>query len=120
MFFDTNCSSFSGMSTTQMISNDPLPLLKPHNLKSKFQEEEKTQIRKGYILLISTWVIFLISIGSIFGFWSIPEPENSDFPISNYYTHAILLIPVAAWIWCVISWTGLKLFKHAKGGAIQT
>lgn len=103
-----------------MISNEPLPLIKTQNIKSRLEEEQGTQVRKGYILLISTWVIFLISIGSLFDLWIISNPLDSDFPISNYYTYAILLIPVAAWIWCVVSWTGLKLFKHAKGGAIQT
>lgn len=103
-----------------MKSNEPLPLIKPRSIKQKFDTDRKTQVQNGYILLISTWVIFIISIGSLFNIWEISNPKNSDFPISNYYTHAILLIPVAAWIWCCISWVGLKLFKHAKGGAIQT
>lgn len=59
-------------------------------------------------------------MGSLLELWTIQNPLNSDFPISNYYTFAILLIPVAAWLWCVIAWVGLKLFKHAKGGAIES
>lgn len=109
------------MTSTVDEAEVPLPLIKPRSLKHKLRSgNPEAEVRNGYILLIATWFIFIVSTGSLFELWSIPNPQNSDFPISNYYTHAILLIPVAAWLWCVISWTGLKLFKHAKGGAIES
>ncbi|KAH3687925.1 hypothetical protein WICPIJ_001081 [Wickerhamomyces pijperi] len=119
----------------------PLPLIKPINpAKSKHDTTTKTtrtrtfpphltNFQKGFTLLISIWSIFVISILLNFDIITIPnclwwcdgdtDSVMDDFPLDNYYSYAILLVPVMAWIWVVISWTGLKLFKHARGGKIK-
>ncbi|KAK9469626.1 hypothetical protein V1512DRAFT_273466 [Lipomyces arxii] len=86
-------------------------------------------VRCGWIVLCSTWVIFVLGVGSMFGVWkwvwapaTIQRPiealgdEESDFPIEEYYPSMLMLLCVIAWIWCVVSWVGMKLFRHAKGG----
>ncbi|KAK9494606.1 hypothetical protein V1508DRAFT_412147 [Lipomyces doorenjongii] len=92
----------------------------------------------GWIVLFSTWIIFVLGVGSMFGVWkwvwapALEEgsrngslgvlesvgiiDEISDFPIEEYYPSMIMLLCVVAWIWCVVSWVGMKLFRHAKGG----
>ncbi|KAJ8103969.1 hypothetical protein POJ06DRAFT_234949 [Lipomyces tetrasporus] len=94
-------------------------------------------VQCGWVVLFSTWIIFVLGVGSMFGVWkwvwapaledmshnsiSVLEPvgtidEESDFPIEEYYPSMIMLLCVVAWIWCVVSWVGMKLFRHAKGG----
>ncbi|KAK9321711.1 hypothetical protein V1517DRAFT_325688 [Lipomyces orientalis] len=94
-------------------------------------------VQCGWVVLFSTWIIFVLGVGSMFGVWkwvwapaledishkslSVLESvgsidEESDFPIEEYYPSMIMLLCVVAWIWCVVSWVGMKLFRHAKGG----
>ncbi|KAK9240102.1 hypothetical protein V1525DRAFT_354333 [Lipomyces kononenkoae] len=95
-------------------------------------------IHCGWVVLFSTWIIFVLGMGSMFGVWkwvwapALKEgsrngalgvlesvgivDEGSDFPIEEYYPSMIMLLCVVAWIWCVVSWVGMKLFRHAKGG----
>ncbi|ODQ75601.1 hypothetical protein LIPSTDRAFT_45737, partial [Lipomyces starkeyi NRRL Y-11557] len=85
-------------------------------------------VQCGWIVLLSTWIIFVLGMGSMFGVWKwvwvrhcvgVLESvgiidEVSDFPIEEYYPSMIMLLCVVAWIWCVVSWVGMKLFRHAK------
>lgn len=95
---------------------------------------------RGYLILIGTWVMFAWGIGSIFGLWdwcfrlrskalqhiNIPmlspiisyleDAFSQETVIKDYYAYAILLNFTIMWIWCVISWLGMKLFRHSKGG----
>ncbi|KAK9370122.1 hypothetical protein V1509DRAFT_618587 [Lipomyces kononenkoae] len=95
-------------------------------------------IQCGWVVLFSTWFIFVLGMGSMFGVWkwvwapALEErarngalgvlesvgivDEGSDFPIEEYYPSMIMLLCVVAWVWCVVSWVGMKLFRHAKGG----
>lgn len=92
----------------------------------------------GYLILIGTWSVSLISIGCMFNFWSwffalpglsaiakfffIPQFifAKFNFPYDNnvvdhYYVYIFFLNFVVMWIWCVISWISMKLFRHSKG-----
>ena len=80
----------------------------------------------GWVVLIVTWLVFVVGMGSCFGVWSwawdvgeTPQapPELSDdptLPIVGYYPALIILTAVMAWVWVVIAWIGMKYFKHAK------
>lgn len=96
----------------------------------------------GILLSAGTVVFFIASMASIFNLWggvmlllgfdsdTITQPQPfvfgrsykssiySDFPVDNYYVYVILLCPAIFWIWCIVSWVGMKLFRHAKGIAI--
>lgn len=80
----------------------------------------------GWVVLIVTWVVFVVGMGSCFGVWSwawdvgetpYAPPELEDdptLPIVGYYPALIILTTVMAWVWVVIAWVGMKYFKHAK------
>ncbi|KAK9463181.1 uncharacterized protein V1516DRAFT_663213 [Lipomyces oligophaga] len=87
----------------------------------------------GWIVLASTWAVFIIGIGSVFGVWNwvwapmvqlltgrsrlmIAIDDETEFPVDEYYPAIVVLACVVAWIWCIVSWVGMKLFRHAKGG----
>ena len=85
----------------------------------------------GILLLCGTTLYFVIGMGSLFNIWSplyqrtsgrkgqLGGPMNRTmdygFPVDNYYTYVILLCPAIFWVWCIVSWVGMKLFRHAKG-----
>ncbi|KAA8651911.1 hypothetical protein EYZ11_007347 [Aspergillus tanneri] len=80
----------------------------------------------GWIILIVTWLVFVVGMGSCFGVWSWawdvgetpyapPELENdSTLPIIGYYPALIVLTAVMSWVWVIIAWVGMKYFKHAN------
>lgn len=80
----------------------------------------------GWIILIVTWVVFVVVMGSCFGVWSWawdvgetpyapPELEDDDtLPITGYYPVLIVCTAVMSWVWVVIAWVGMKYFRHAK------
>ncbi|GAD95088.1 hypothetical protein AN1091.2 [Paecilomyces variotii No. 5] len=80
----------------------------------------------GWIILIVTWIVFVIGMGSCFGVWSwawdvgetpYAPPELEDdptLPIVGYYPALIVCTAVMAWVWVVIAWVGMKYFKHAN------
>jgi hypothetical protein len=80
----------------------------------------------GWVVLIVTWIVFVIGMGSCFEVWSwawdvgetpYAPPELEDdptLPIVGYYPALIILTAVMAWVWVVIAWMGMKYFKHAK------
>jgi hypothetical protein len=80
----------------------------------------------GWVILIVTWVVFVIGMGSCFGVWSwawdvgttpYAPPELEDdptLPITGYYPALIILTCVMAWVWVVSAWVGMKYFRHAK------
>jgi len=82
----------------------------------------------GYIILIVTWLVFVIGMGSCFGVWSwawdvgttpYAPPEFEDdptLPIVGYYPSLMVLTGVMSWVWVVVAWVGMKYFKHAKIG----
>lgn len=80
----------------------------------------------GWVILIVTWVVFVVGIGSVFGVWSwawdvgttpYAPPELEDdptLPIVGYYPCLMILTCVMAWVWVVSAWVGMKYFRHAK------
>lgn len=82
----------------------------------------------GYIILIVTWLVFVVGMGSCFGVWSwawdvgttpYAPPEFEDdptLPIVGYYPSLMVLTGVMSWVWVVVAWVGMKYFKHAKIG----
>jgi hypothetical protein len=80
----------------------------------------------GWIILIVTWIVFVVGMGSCLGVWSwawdvgetpYAPPELEDdptLPIVGYYPALMILTCVMAWVWVVIAWVGMKYFRHAK------
>lgn len=80
----------------------------------------------GWIILIVTWLVFVVGMGSCLGVWSwawdvgetpYAPPELEDdptLPIVGYYPALMTLTAVMAWVWVVIAWVGMKYFRHAK------
>ena len=80
----------------------------------------------GWIILIVTWLVFVVGMGSCFGVWSwawdvgetpYAPPELEDdptLPIVGYYPALIILAAVMSWVWVVVAWVGMKYFKHAN------
>lgn len=79
----------------------------------------------GYIILIVTWIVFVVGMGSCFGVWSwawavgstpYAPPELEDdptLPIVGYYPALLVLTCIMAWVWVVVAWVGMKYFRHA-------
>lgn len=80
----------------------------------------------GWIILIVTWIVFVVGMGSCLGVWSwawdvgetpYAPPELEDdptLPIVGYYPTLIVMTGVMAWVWVVVAWVGMKYFRHAK------
>ncbi|EXJ79490.1 hypothetical protein A1O1_08754 [Capronia coronata CBS 617.96] len=79
----------------------------------------------GYMILIVTWIVFVVGMGSCFSVWSwawdvgetpYAPPELEDdptLPIVGYYPALLVLTCVMAWVWVVVAWVGMKYFRHA-------
>lgn len=82
----------------------------------------------GWIILFSTWITFVIGMGSCFGVWSwawdvgttpYAPPEFEDdptLPIVGYYPALFVLTWMMVWVWVSVSWVGMKYFRHARVG----
>lgn len=80
----------------------------------------------GWIILLVTWVVFVVGMGSCLGVWSwawdvgttpYAPPELEDdptLPIVGYYPALMILTGVMAWVWVVVAWVGMKYFRHAQ------
>ena len=80
----------------------------------------------GWALLILTWIVFVIGMGSCLGVWSwawdvgetpYAPPELEDdptLPIVGYYPALIILTSVMAWVWVIVAWVGMKYFRHTN------
>ncbi|KAI0119190.1 hypothetical protein F4814DRAFT_231177 [Daldinia grandis] len=80
----------------------------------------------GWVVLIVTWFVFVIGMGSCLNVWSwawdvgttpYAPPELEDdptLPIVGYYPALIILTCIMAWVWVVVAWIGMKYFRHAK------
>ena len=105
--------SYSGLSTA------PLP---PQDNDWDYSDTEWW----GWVVLIVTWVVFVVGMGSCLDVWSwawdigktpYAPPELEDdptLPIVGYYPALIILTGVMAWVWVVVAWVGMKYFRHAK------
>lgn len=80
----------------------------------------------GWIILIVTWIVFVVGMGSCLDVWSwawdvgetpYAPPELEDdptLPIVGYYPALIVMTGVMAWVWVVVAWVGMKYFRHAR------
>ncbi|KAF2115925.1 hypothetical protein BDV96DRAFT_646098 [Lophiotrema nucula] len=80
----------------------------------------------GWVVLVATWVVFVVGMGSCLGVWSwawdvgetpYAPPDLEDdptLPITGYYPALIVCTAVMAWVWVVVAWVGMKYFRHAK------
>lgn len=92
-----------------------------------------SNIRYGWAILFATWTIVILGITSVMGMWDsylesflyAPIPRDlpsgkfekeTGYPIQNYYPCLIFVTFIASWVWCIISWMGMKFFRHTKGG----
>jgi hypothetical protein len=82
----------------------------------------------GWVILIMTWIVFVVGMGSCLGVWSwawdvgetpYAPPELEDdptLPITGYYPALFVCTAVMAWVWVVVAWVGMKYFRHSKEG----
>ena len=82
----------------------------------------------GWVVLIATWVVFVVGMGSCLGIWgwawdvgetpyAPPDLEDdATLPITGYYPALMVCTAVMAWVWVVVAWVGMKYFRHAKVG----
>jgi hypothetical protein len=82
----------------------------------------------GWVVLIATWIVFVVGMGSCLGIWSwawdvgetpYAPPDLEDdatLPITGYYPALIVCTAVTSWVWVVVAWVGMKYFRHAKVG----
>ncbi|GAW12674.1 hypothetical protein ANO14919_020440 [Xylariales sp. No.14919] len=80
----------------------------------------------GWVVLIVTWFVFIVGMGSCLNIWSwawdvgstpYAPPELEDdptLPIVGYYPALIILTSIMAWVWVIVAWVGMKYFRHAK------
>ncbi|KAF2678430.1 hypothetical protein K458DRAFT_408924 [Lentithecium fluviatile CBS 122367] len=83
----------------------------------------------GWVILIVTWAVFVVGMGSCLGVWSwawdvgetpYAPPELEDdptLPITGYYPALMVCTAVMAWVWVVVAWVGMKYFRHSKVAA---
>jgi hypothetical protein len=109
-----------------------------HN-ESGFQSEYLQKLKVyGYLIIFLTWFLFIISIGTLFNLWQwcfkvdptyfkylnsiswikviLEDIEDQNKVVDNYYICIFFLNFVIFWIWAVVSWISMKLFRHSKGG----
>lgn len=100
------------------------------SIKTFNEQEESNELHPnlkfyGYAILISTWLLFVVTINSFLQLWQFIISPIAGTPLYNHLTtifHTIddlvvklWCIYVVCWWWAFISWTGLKLFRHSKG-----
>ena len=113
--------------TTVSSRSSPLASLPPTVPSPPPSEWDYSETRWwGWIILIVTWISFVVGMGSCFDVWSwawdvgetpYAPPELEDdptLPIVGYYPALIILTTIMAWVWVTIAWVGMKYFKHAN------
>lgn len=104
-----------------MNTNQPTDM----NESTELKEANPNLKLYGYAILLSTWLLFIITMNSFFHLW-----QFIIAPITGTLLHTQLTtvfrtidglvvklwcIYVVCWWWAFVSWTGLKLFSHSKG-----
>lgn len=93
----------------------------------EFESWDYTETERwGWAILIVTWLVFVMGMGSCLEVWSwawdvgetpYAPPELEDdptLPITGYYPALIIMTAVMAWVWVVVAWVGMKYFRHAN------
>ena len=113
--------------TTPSSRSSPLASLPPTVPSPEPSEWDYSETRWwGWIILVVTWIVFVVGMGSCFEVWSwawdvgetpyAPPELNDDptLPVVGYYPALIILTAVMAWVWVTIAWVGMKYFRHAN------
>lgn len=113
--------------TTASSRSSPLASLPPTVPSPPPSEWDYSETRWwGWIILVVTWIFFVVGMGSCFDVWSwawdvgetpYAPPELEDdptLPVVGYYPALIILTSVMAWVWVTSAWVGMKYFKHAN------
>lgn len=113
--------------TTTSSRSSPLASLPPTVPSPPPSEWDYSETRWwGWIILVVTWIFFVVGMGSCFDVWSWawdvgetpkapPELEDDPtLPVVGYYPALIILTCVMAWVWVTVAWVGMKYFKHAN------
>lgn len=113
--------------TTASSQSSPLASLPPTVPSPPPSEWDYSETRWwGWIILVVTWIFFVVGMGSCFDVWSwawdvgetpYAPPELEDdptLPVVGYYPALIILTGVMAWVWVTIAWVGMKYFRHAN------
>jgi hypothetical protein len=95
------------------------------NIDSGYHDYSETEWW-GWVVLIVTWFVFVLGMGSCLNIWSwawdvgstpYAPPELEDdptLPIVGYYPALMILTSIMAWVWVIVAWVGMKYFRHAK------
>lgn len=120
-------------STNYMSVQEPLPLIAAPGEHADFEplseEESRRLTRYGYALVALTYVLFLVSINSMFKCWHwvilplswLPDTLELHAKVRgwcetfDYVVISLWCIYVVGWWWALFSWIGLKLFRQSKG-----
>lgn len=110
---------------------EPLPLIRKEedNENSEDYLNYKDQRRLGLSIIIGSFLVFIISVNSLFKTWKfIISPLKEEFgdealynrlfrsfEVIDDYVLKIWSIYIMMWFWAGFSWLGLKLFRHSKG-----
>ena len=124
-YFPPSATAPRHRSPTQLRPKSPLT----HEISPVEEEWDYSETEWwGWIILVVTWIVFVVGMGSCLGVWSwawdvgetpYAPPELEDdatLPIVGYYPALLVLTAVMAWVWVVVAWVGMKYFKHAKIG----
>lgn len=134
--------SSSNSSTEQLLAGPVMPTLRrrsrhsetrpsgttmpdptDHGLEEEWDYSETE--RWGWVILATTWIVFVVVMGSCFGVWSWawdvgetpyapPDLEDDDtLPITGYYPVLVVCTAVMSWVWVVVAWVGMKFFRHS-------
>ncbi|RCK67157.1 hypothetical protein Cantr_02647 [Candida viswanathii] len=77
----------------------------------------------GYLLLTATWLLFIVTVNSIFEIWKyvvqpVPAPLRDTltmwFETIDAYVIKLWCIYVVCWWWAIVSWCGLEMFRNSK------
>lgn len=124
-FQSPNANSSSLLRRRSTVKASPLTRAAPEPLPPSEWDYSETE-RWGWVVLVVTWIVFVVGMGSCLGVWSwawdvgetpYAPPELEDdptLPIVGYYPALIILTAVMSWVWVIVAWVGIKTFRHAK------
>jgi hypothetical protein len=104
----------------------PIPIIGMPPIRSTQSHDYRETEWWGWIILLATWIVFVVGMGSCLEVWSwawdvgetpYAPPELEDdptLPIVGYYPALIVMTGVMAWVWVIVAWVGMKYFRHAK------
>lgn len=82
----------------------------------------------GWLFLAATWTFVVVGLITVLDLWHFLPPstpsspirsyedfeDETGYPIPTYYPLIIVLLPAVLWVWSIVSWMGMKFFRHAR------